>query len=105
MEKHAGQMIEKAIRKSNVSIAEVSRRLNITRRTLYYWFNKRAINASIVHSIGIVISHDFTEEYPYFGNISNSSADHNAEKEIAWKSKYIDVLEQYNNLLQQKHWL
>lgn len=105
MEKHAGQILEKAIRKSDVSIAEVSRRLKVTRRTLYYWFNKKAINASIITNIGMAINHDFSEDYPQFLNHINTSSEQTTDEETAWRNKYIDVLEQYNNLLQQKHWV
>lgn len=62
MEEYVGQILERAIRRQSISISELSRRMNISRRTLYNWFNKRTLDKKLVCSIGAIIGYDFSKE-------------------------------------------
>jgi plasmid maintenance system antidote protein VapI len=109
MEKHAGEIVEMAIRRSDISIAEVARRLSVTRRSVYYWFNKKVLCISVIYKIGQVINIDFSNDFHMPSGNANTSYQLSADADnpvssdaIFWKNKYIKVLEQYTELLQQQ---
>lgn len=109
MEKHAGEIVEMAIRRSDISIAEVARRLSVTRRSVYYWFNKKVLCISIIYKIGQAINIDFSNDFPIASGNANTpyQFSDDGEDQISsdasfWKNKYIKVLEQYTELLQQQ---
>lgn len=109
MEKHAGEIVEMAIRRSDISIAEVARRLSVTRRSVYYWFNKKVLCVSVIYKIGQVINIDFSNEFPMLSHNTNIPYQFSVDPENQvssdtsfWKNKYIKVLEQYTELLQQQ---
>lgn len=109
MEKHAGEIVEMAVRRSDISIAELARRLSVTRRSVYYWFNKKVLCVSVIYKIGQTINYDFSKEFPIlsgYGNVPIQqpfNSENTASSDITyWKNKYITILEQYTGLLQQQ---
>ena len=108
---HYGKMIENAIRRHPMGISEISRQLNISRRTLYNWFEMKNLTPDIIYKIGFIIDYDFLKEL-----------NHNAPRELKltnqdimdflstlnieakspthyWMFKYIELLEKYNDRL------
>lgn len=112
MEKHYGEIIERTIRRNGYSISELSRLMKVNRRSIYNWFNQPKFKAEIIFKIGCALRHDFSNEFPElfssdeFQKIFNSSristtdflADED-EKVNYWKDKYINLLEEYNQIL------
>ncbi len=111
---HAGAIVEKAVRRSGISIAELARKVSVNRRSLYNWFAQETLSMDCICKIGFAIGHDFSNDFPE--HISNAQfmqlkrfiespqevdpADF--EKINFWKNKYISLLEQYNDLLVKK---
>jgi len=108
---NAGQLVELAVRRQNINISELSRKMNINRRTLYNWFRQETLSPSVIYSISQAIGYDFSNEFPeqFFKTRSHSykigqrdDAYISAEdaKEY-WMKKYISLLEDYKLLLEK----
>lgn len=108
---HFGRVLEKVIRRSPVGISELGRRLGVSRRTVYNWFESRRVNIEIVRKIGFIIGHDFSVDFPeefaksneYAGNDlfpenQNAAAKPN-DAVYYWMDKYIKLLEKFNSAL------
>jgi len=112
MATHYGQTVETVIRKKGYSISEIARLAHINRRSIYNWFNQKYLKTEIIYSLGLLIKHDFSVEFPElftkkdFQDIYNHKQT-DAEDMIlgdtatqyVWKNRYIELLEQYNQLI------
>jgi hypothetical protein len=109
---HHGRTLEKVIRKNGHSISNIARMANVNRRCVYNWFTQRRLKLSIVKSVGEVIDYDFSREFPDLfpqvvlnqtattGNLETTEAYFKEQKALFfWKNKYLNLLEQYEDLL------
>lgn len=114
MNLNAGQVIEHVVREDHVRISELSRKLQVSRRTIYNWFNQKTLSYEIIYKIGKAIKHDFSKEFPEDFVVANqeitSGTAHSADEEADnaytnsvdyWMNKYILLLEKYNELLRK----
>ena len=112
MEVNAGAIVEHAIRRQNVNISELSRKMNVNRRTLYNWFQQKSLNADVIHGIGEVINYDFSKDFKEELNAEASKVKEkmpdsvktesvHSENVYYWMEKYILLLEDYRLLLQK----
>lgn len=116
MNLNVGQVIEHVVRKDHMGITELSRKLHVSRRTIYNWFDQESLNFDIICKIGNVINHDFSQEFPDdFARIRDEErakknalmeAEGNSQPNFStsvnyWMNKYIQLLEKYNELLSQ----
>lgn len=112
MDKHYGEIIERTIRRNGYSISELSRLMSVNRRSIYNWFNQSKFKTDIIFKIGCALKHDFSVEFPELFSSeeftkafsqSKFSADINVFEEVEkinyWKDKYINLLEDYNQIL------
>ena len=101
-----GAIVEQQVRRSMISISDLSKNLNISRRTLYNWFNQRSIPPAVVVHIGEHIGYDFREKLPDLPeDVPHPPAreyGNQADSDIHYKTKYLILLEKYNELLEQK---
>jgi transcriptional regulator with XRE-family HTH domain len=112
---NCGQIVEKVVKMDRMSISEISRKLNVSRRTLYNWFETKNLSFDIIEKIGLVIDHDFSEEFPETfplnkslknGNLdmTNLQTKENLSDPIYyWMDKYIKLLERFNEVLPIKY--
>lgn len=107
---NAGEIVELAVRRKNVNISELSRKMKINRRTIYNWFQQETLNSSVIYSISQAIDYDFSQEFPedFFNNRSNSHKPVEEEEvteaegaQYYWMKKYITLLEDYRLLLEK----
>jgi len=102
-----GAILERAVRRSGISIAELARRIHVNRRSVYYWFSQKSLSPITVHKVGFILGHDFSIElaeapYDYSAGTAAFGRDiYEVESASYWKSKYIDLLEKYNNQLER----
>ena len=108
---HMGEILERIVRRDRMGISELARRLNVSRRTMYNWFETERISIEIIRRIGFVIGHDFSVEFPEeFAKKSDfadgeSFVDASSAVEQAptvvyyWMDKYIKLLEKFNTVL------
>ena len=106
MEKHAGSIVEKVVRRSGIGIAELARRMGVNRRSLYNWFEQPTLSFETIAKIGYLLGYDFTYDFPdfkphqpVFDQKEVSYAARLPEDTVYWKNKYITLLEKYNQLL------
>ncbi|MCX2574316.1 hypothetical protein [Pedobacter sandarakinus] len=111
MNVNVGQVLERVVRRDRMGISELSRKLHVSRRTIYNWFDQKSLNPEIIWKVGTVIGHDFSidlpESYIKAGNNLHEAFDfHNTENPKAdansvyfWMNKYIKLLEKYNEIL------
>jgi hypothetical protein len=108
---HMGQILERVIRRDRMGISELSRRLEVSRRTLYNWFDMETISLEIICNIGNTIGHDFSIEFPEeFAkknkfNKEASRLETDSLQELSpnaiyyWMNRYIKLLEKYTEVL------
>lgn len=108
---HVGNVLEQVLRMERIGISELSRKLKVSRRTIYNWFEQENLDLQIILEVGNIIGHDFTAELPeslirtnrYVLNSEDSSLMKNANVDnnsvYFWMNKYIALLEKYNDLL------
>lgn len=111
MELNAGEIVELAVRRKNVNISELSRRLHINRRTLYNWFRQKKLHADVICEIGKVINYDFSNDFEeefrqLMGKddlmVLNVDPRINPPDSVYyWMEKYIALLEDYKKLVRK----
>lgn len=104
-----GEIVELVIRRNHISISELSRKLNVSRRSIYNWFTQESLSREIIYKIGEVLNHDFSAEFPDMFdkatliNTRNGSHSIDAANEFEsvtyWRNKYINLLEKHNDFL------
>ncbi|WP_423149191.1 hypothetical protein [Rubrolithibacter danxiaensis] len=107
--KHSGAIVERAVRRSGISIAELARQVDVNRRSLYNWFAQEKLSIDIICKIGFAIGYDFSIDFPEqltsskYAQLSRflESMQQKEETNSAsfWKNKYIALLEKYNEIL------
>ena len=105
-----GEIVELVIRRNSLSISELSRRLHVSRRSIYNWFTQKNLSYDVIFRIGDVLNYDFSKEFPelYKGQTSENTIkqinperniDFNQNSANYWKNKYINLLEKHNEIL------
>src|SRR5690606_22010387 len=99
MEKDAGAIVEKVVRRSGIGIAELARILHVDRRSIYYWFKQRSLKVEILYKIGDALGYDFSVDFPHLvestgkAHAISSPAVNDLDAIELWKRKYIGLLE------------
>ena len=119
---HQGEIMQEAIKSSGISITRIVEELGITRPTIYRKFKEETLDTNFVRSVGQIIGHDFSQDftmsqqaalpfvtYAVRSNVTNSvtprvtspvKLDSDAASQLlALQTKYIALLEAYNELL------
>lgn len=106
IKKHRGEIVEKAIRDSGYSITAISKKLGISRNTLYNKFQEANLNDDFLYKVSQVIHHDFSVQIPELNQIEKFSEvsqivfkDKTATDYKDLYSKYTTLLEKHNELL------
>lgn len=119
---HQGEILQEAIKNSGISITRIVEELGITRPTIYRKFKEETVDYNFVKRIGDIINHDFSNDFTavqqstipfvtitpknHVTNVVTSRVtpsqgpDLEPSKQLlALQSKYIALLEAYNELL------
>ena len=108
---HLGNVLEQVLRMKHIKISELSRKLKVSRRTIYNWFEQENLKLQIILKVGELIGHDFSAELPdtfirkhrhiLIEEEKSSTKDIDVESDSVyyWMNKYISLLEKYNSLL------
>ncbi|WP_205944137.1 helix-turn-helix domain-containing protein [Pedobacter sp. HDW13] len=105
-----GEILERLVRKDRIGISEFSRRLKVSRRTIYNWFQQDRIDSEIIWRIGDLLGRDLSSSFPEHYSKYNSGDilgvtnldkkdDLGRDTVFFWMNKYIQLLEKYNTLL------
>ena len=119
---HQGEILQEAIKSSGISITRLVEEMGITRPTIYRKFKEDTIEYSFVKRVGEIIGHDFSDDFtsvqqstlPFTNTVTKSLvtpsvtsrvtsgqvSDSDPTKQLlALQTKYIALLEAYNELL------
>lgn len=112
MKSHRGEILKCIIKETNNKVSSVARKMNIDRGTVYRHFDDPNLSIDYLVKYGKAMNYDFSKYFPELLNIVQESAiEYNyqaktyseLDKELqVWKDKYIQLLEQYNELLLEK---
>lgn len=105
-----GQILERLVRRDRMGISELSRKLNVSRRTVYNWFGQDRLHHEVIWQVGSLLGQDLSESFPNVFPKSDTSqqifSEHEGKQSTAgsssvyfWMNKYISLLEKYNDLL------
>lgn len=107
-QKHAGNIVESVIRRKGHNISKLARFMNISRCTIYNWFEQENLPFDVLVKIGSSINYDFSADFPELltpnpmEKLDQQAAQcHLTENEKIdyWIRKYIVLLEKYNECL------
>ncbi|GAB3635179.1 hypothetical protein GCM10027422_07690 [Hymenobacter arcticus] len=119
---HQGEILQEAIKSSGISITRIVEELGITRPTIYRKFKDDTLDANLVKSIGQIIGHDFSQDFtiaqqsslPFVTPLPRVTVTNSVTSRVtpsqpldsdptrqllALQTKYIALLEAYNELL------
>jgi hypothetical protein len=119
---HQGEILQEAIKNSGISITRIVDGLGITRPTIYRKFKEETLDYSFVKRVGDIIGHDFSRDFtalqqaslPFVSSRIDvtplqavtpkqpvlQQAEPDCTKQLmTLQSKYIALLEAYNELL------
>ena len=119
---HQGEILQEAIKNSGISITRIVEEMGITRPTIYRKFKENTLDYNFVTRIGEIINHDFSNDVtpsqqsalPFVTaqpkNIVTNHVTHRvtsvqsvdsgpAKQLLVLQTKYIALLEAYNELL------
>jgi AcrR family transcriptional regulator len=119
---HQGEILQEAIKNSGISITRIVEELGITRPTIYRKFKDDTVDANFVKRIGEIIGHDFANDFtliqqtalPFVSPVAKSNVTPSVTQRVtpsqpldldypqqllALQTKYIALLEAYNELL------
>lgn len=117
-----GEILQEAIKNSGISITKIVEELGITRPTIYRKFKDDTLDYAFVKRVGDIIGHDFSQDFTTLQQVSlpfvtpsvstphatpvtsrsvtASVPDVDCTKQLlALQTKYISLLEAYNELL------
>lgn len=99
---HVGHTVENAVRSSGMSITAISHKLNVSRKTIYNYFEDPELDLKIVQRFEKILHTSIISKDQLMVNYDNPEGmPLTAEKEAAyWRAKYIDLLERYTQLLE-----
>jgi hypothetical protein len=99
---HRGQILEKAIRKSQIPITKVAERFGKSQRHLYNLFEKENISNEDMAAFGKLIGYDFSKEIPelveYFTIHEPQELYLTASQ---YRDKYYALLEEHISLIRE----
>ena len=99
---HKGEIIKKAVYQSGYSITKLAKDLGKSRRWVYQLFENSNVSTDVVLAIGNVIYHDFSELIQVMPKSSETNGVNTPNStNIFWKDKYVNLLEEYNDLLKK----
>lgn len=117
-----GEILQEAIKNSGISITRIVEELGITRPTIYRKFKDDTLDANFVKNVGLIIGHDFSQDFtiteqsalpfvtssvrtlvtqPVTSRVTAvAPVDSDPAKQLlVLQTKYIALLEAYNELL------
>ncbi|MDP2386903.1 MAG: hypothetical protein Q8M29_11065 [Bacteroidota bacterium] len=102
MQKHLGNILENAVRKSEYPISKLARQIGYTRQHMYNLFQQPNVDIALLEEIGKIIRHDFSDEVKVLKKYGkHASGEPVGEFSVEYgtlEKKYIDLLEKYSKL-------
>lgn len=98
-----GEALEMIIRRRGWNISELAKSIGADRRSFYYWFKQEELKESLLQRISEVVDYDLSLDFPAFSpyctDLQKFTELVQPQQNTYWKDKYVDLLEQYSQLL------
>lgn len=96
---HKGEVIEKAVRASGMSISKVAEKMGKSRRWMYLLFENPNVSTDVIIELSKVLHHPF-HELLQTSELAEPNLVYNTEQNGEyWKQKYYALLEEHLELL------
>ena len=59
-----GEILERLVRRDRMGISELSRKLHVSRRTIYNWFGQDRIGHEVIWQVGKLLGQDLSSSFP-----------------------------------------
>ena len=92
--KHAGEIVENAVRNSGITLSKLSKRIGRSRQYLYNIFESNKIDWEVIESIGSIIHHDFYIDF-------NKTKLNNKQNEMDTLKQTLDNCKKENEMLRE----
>ena len=112
MRSHRGEILKSIFKANKFNVTSIARKMNVDRGTVYRHFDDANLSIDYLIKYGKAMNYDFSKYFPELLNIVKEDLDQydkqqktysDLEKQLQiWKDKYIQLLEQYNELLLEK---
>ena len=107
MKKHVGKQLEDAVRASEWSITALAQKLNLSRKTIYNYFENPDLEDYIVKRFEHVLHVYILDGNKENGTVNETTPMHHQYSTEGsaqfWKDKYLDLLEKYTLLLEERN--
>jgi len=110
---HRGQILATAVEASRLNKEEVAVKAGYSRSAYYKHIDNAELDYHILTAYGKAIRHDFTEEFPEMPRYLIEEPEETYGKALTleeaihqrdlWKDKYIELLEKYNKLIENRN--
>ena len=107
-----GQLLAAAVEASGLNKEEAAKKAGYTRSAYYKHIENPNLSYHILIAYGKAIKHDFTEEFPDMPKyvLEDPETAYGQPKTIEeaarisdlWKNKYLELLEKYNRLIEER---
>jgi hypothetical protein len=107
-----GQVLATAVEATGLNKEEVATKAGYSRSSYYKHIENPELDFHILMAYGKAIKHDFTEEFPEMPKYVLEDPDQDYGKKISleeairqrdqWKDKYLELLEKYNRLIEER---
>lgn len=107
-----GQVLATAVEASGLNKKEAAGKAGYTRSAYYKHIENPDLDYHILMAYGKAIKHDFTEEFPDMPKylLEEPEETYNKPRTLEdairileqWKNKYLELLEKYNRLIEEK---
>jgi len=103
---HRGDLLERIVKGSSVSIKVLTGRLGYSRTTYYNHIRNKDLPLEILNKYGRALGYDFSHEIPEMSEMMNVintvplSIEEAVRQREIWKAKYYELLEKHNRYLE-----
>lgn len=97
---HIGRLIEKEVKRQNLSIAEFGRRINKVRASVYHIFRSSSVDSELLLTISLVLNKNFFA--PYVAKLPEDEAEISLEKQVEELKKELELKDKLIALLEEK---
>lgn len=112
MNKKRGEILKKVFDSEGVNVTKTAKKMNIDRATIYRHFADDDLSLDYILKYGKAIDYDFSKYFPELLQIVQDPSTEpkkslktyaDLERDVEyWKDKYIQLLEQYNQIISSK---
>lgn len=106
---HRGEILERVVKQSSLTIKQVASRMGISRSSYYNHIKEKDLSLDTIAKYGKVIGYDFSVEFPeikrtesFISTKEPSTLEEAIAERNTWREKYYSILEKYNKCIEER---